>query len=186
MQIKTSFDPFRDIRRILIVQLGDIGDVIWTVPTLLSVAAAYPQARLSVLVHETFGDILQAEPYIEKIFEVPKSSGDTLDQVKTQVRLVSALRREHFDLAVDLRSGDRGAVMTRLSGAKIRAALSVQDASFLRNRMFTHLVLPVNENIRMSYGAAEQSLRVVRGLGIETKTDIPVFARPGEDKEYGR
>ena len=60
--------PAATIHNILIIQLGDIGDVVWTVPSLLSVQAAYPEAKLSVLVREGCGDLLQAEPYLHKIF----------------------------------------------------------------------------------------------------------------------
>ncbi|MDD5167620.1 MAG: glycosyltransferase family 9 protein [Syntrophales bacterium] len=174
MFVETQFAPFKDIHKILVIQLGDIGDVIWTIPTLLSIVAAYPYARLSVLVREPCGEILRSEPYLNNVFEVSRPQGGLAQKVRQQIDLIRAIRGEGVDMAIDLRTGDRGAVMARLSGARVRAALMIRDASFLRNRMFTHLVVPTNENIRMSYGAADQSLRIVRGLGIATKTDVPV------------
>ena len=37
------------VRKILIIQLGDIGDVVWAMPTFWAVKNAFPQADLSVL-----------------------------------------------------------------------------------------------------------------------------------------
>lgn len=175
MMIRDHFDPPKHVCRILVIQLGDIGDIVWTVPTLLSLHAAYPEAALSLLVHRGFGGLMGAEPNLYKIFEVPSAEGGLIATIAREMRLIHILRQERFDWAIDLRSGDRGAFMAWLSGAPMRSAMLIQDASFLRNHLFTHLVRPVNENIRFTYGAAEQSLRIIRGLGIPTITDTPVL-----------
>ncbi|MDQ5984378.1 MAG: Lipopolysaccharide core heptosyltransferase RfaQ [Syntrophus sp. SKADARSKE-3] len=175
MMIREQFQIAATIRRILIIQLGDIGDVVWTVPTLISLHKAYQSAKVSILVREGSGALLSAEPYIDKIFEVPSPAGGFFAAAAEQVRFLHRLQNESFDLVVDLRSGDRGAFLSRLTGAPIRGALLHQDASFWRNHAFTHLVRPINEGIRTAYGAAEQSLRIIRGLGISTTTDAPAL-----------
>lgn len=186
MRVEDCFQLPSAIRRILIIQLGDIGDVVWTLPTLLSVHTAYPGAELSVLVREGAGGLLAAEPYLCKVFETRAYGGGISEKAKQQLLLIRALRHEHFDLVIDLRAGDRGAFMARLTGAPIRASLLYVDASFWRNRMFTHLVRPANENIRLSYGAAEQSLRIVRGLGMATGANIPVLNVADQAKKTAR
>ena len=40
------------MRRILIIQLGDIGDVVWSLPALQAVREAYPGAEVAVLLRE--------------------------------------------------------------------------------------------------------------------------------------
>jgi heptosyltransferase-3 len=81
------------------------------------------------------------------------------------------LRKEHFDLVFDLRSDERGAYTAFLSGAKIRAALFYRGLRW-RNFLFTHLAEPSITKKRI-YGAAEQSLQIVREFGINTKDNIP-------------
>lgn len=173
MIVRDHFDPPKHVRRILVIQLGDIGDIVWTVPALLSFHAAYPEAALSLLVHRGFGGLIGAEPYLDKVFEVPSAEGGLMATLTREIQLIRMLRQESFDWAIDLRAGDRGAFMAYLSGAPTRSAMLIQDASFLRHRLFTHLVRPINENIRASYGAAEQTLRIIRGLGIPTVTETP-------------
>ncbi len=175
MNIRETFDLREPVRRLLVIQLGDIGDVVWTVPTLCSLHAAWPSTALSLLVHRGFAGLMEAEPYLHRVFQVPSAQGSLRDRIRGEWDLIRSLRRERFDGVVDLRSGDRGAFMARLTGASLRVALWCDDASALRNRLFSHLVHPVGEHVRRSLGAAEQSLRIVRALGVPTLTSVPVL-----------
>ena len=165
----------RELHSVLIIQLGDIGDLVWTTPTFWAVKEAYPHAHISVLLREGLGCLLESDPVIHKIFEVKNNRGSLSHSAIAQLRLIKELRREHFDLVFDLRGGDRGAFMARLTGAPIRASIFYGDAPFWRNKLFTHLLIepaPPKERI---LGAAEQSLRIIRGFGIDAKTTVPML-----------
>ncbi len=153
------------IRKILIIQLGDIGDVVWAIPTFEAVKSAFPHVELSVLTRKPFGDLLLDHISVDKVFQTSKES------ILRQLQLLVSLRREKFDLIFDLRSDDRGAYTSFLVCAPIRAALYYPGLSW-RNRAFTHLVDPPQNNERV-HSAAEQSLRIVREFGIKETTTIP-------------
>jgi len=159
-----------DVKNILIIQLGDIGDVVWTIPTLRAVRERCPDARLSVLLRGGSGNLLQKEPFIYKIFEVKHHGGNIYFDVLGQVRLIKDLRREHFDLVVDMRADDRGAIMSYMTGAPIRVSQFYANVPFWRNRLFTHLFNSPGKKVR---GASEQSLHIVRELGIDTVDITP-------------
>jgi len=171
MIVKDNKKLERKFKSILIIQLGDIGDVVWATPTFRAVKETYPRANVSVLFRGNFGSLLEADPHIHKIFEVNQYKGNLLKKAKKQIEFIRGLRAEHFDLVFDLRSDDRGAYMALLSGAPIRAALLYRGFTW-RNRLFTHLTDPTPPKERI-YGAAEQSLLVVRGFGIDTEDGIP-------------
>ncbi len=173
MLIKEYFKVTGDIKNILVIQLGDIGDVVWATPTLWAVKETYPQANVSVLLRDGFGCLLEADPSIYKIFEVKSTQGNLLLDVVDQVRLIKKLRQERFDLVFDLRSGDRGAIMARLTGAAIRGSLYYAAVPFWRNWLFTHLLIGLPTPKERILGAAEQSLLIVRGFGITGKTSVP-------------
>lgn len=173
--------PIRNpFNRILVIQIGDIGDVIWATPTLHAIREHYPDSALAVLVRPGVGALLTADPCVDEVFEVVKNSGGIGVRLKAQARLLQAIRRYRFDLVIDLRAGDRGAYMSFLSGAPTRLALHYPDLTW-RNLMFTHLVSQntIKQNVR---GASEQSLCVVRGLGIETKNRTPHLSISDETK----
>jgi ADP-heptose:LPS heptosyltransferase len=153
------------IKRILIIQLGDIGDVVWAIPAFRAIKAAFPQAELSILTRAPNGELLLDDHEIDKVIQV------TAQSMIKEIRFIKNLRREKFDLAIDLRADDRGAFTAYLSGAPMRAAL-YYPGLFWRNRLFTHLVVPEPAKEK-SFGAAEQSLKIIRGLGIKGGTAIP-------------
>jgi ADP-heptose:LPS heptosyltransferase len=153
------------VKKILIIQLGDIGDVVWAIPTFWALKAAFPEAALSVLTRNPNGNLLLDDPHIYKVFQVGK------DGVLSDFQLLIKLRREKYDLMFDLRADDRGTVIAFLTGAKMRCALHYPGMRW-RDKAFTHLLQepPPRERI---YGAAEQSLRIVRGFGINEVTYAP-------------
>ncbi len=163
------------LNRILIIQLGDIGDVVWGIPAYCSVKLAYPKAELFLLTRDPFGDLLLDDPHITRVFQVKKN-------FRASLSLLEQLRKLRLDLVIDLRADDRGAYTSFFSGAKMRAALFYPGLSW-RNRFFTHLIdpEPVQERV---LGAAEQSLKIIRGLGIKESTSVPrlVVAAASEQK----
>lgn len=171
----------RPINNILIIQLGDIGDVVWATPTFRAVKETYPQANVSILVREGFGSLLEADPHIHIIFEIKRDRGSLLTKTKKQIEFIRNLRKAHFDLVFDLRSDDRGTFMAFFSGAPIRASIVYRDIPW-RDRFFTHLVVPPSSDKRI-YGAAEQSLRIVREFGIDTDNTTPCLFIPDDIME---
>lgn len=178
MLVKGNNLKSKDINNILLIQLGDIGDVVWATPTFRAVKEAYPKANVSVLLRESIGSLLEADPHIHRIFEVKRYRGDLREKMKGLFWLLKALRKERFDLVFDLRSDDRGTFMAFLTGAPIRASI-IYHAIPWRNNFFTHLADPPPVD-KTHYTAAEQSLRVVREFGIETRNDVPQIWVPDE------
>jgi predicted lipopolysaccharide heptosyltransferase III len=161
----------RGIKNILIIQLGDIGDIVWCIPTLWAIKESIPGVKTCVVVREGFGELLQTEPSVADIFEVKKYKGSFFGGIVDQVRFFKKIRSRQFDMVIDLRAGDRGAFLSFLSGAAKRVSAHYGDVPFWRNLLFTNIIHPrPSEKIR---GAAEQSLRIVRELGIDTADKIP-------------
>lgn len=161
-----------NVKKILLIQLGDIGDVVWMTPTLWAIKAACPQADLFILLREGNGALLEADPSVYGTIEIKKYRGSLYERLQKQSRFIMDFRRERFDMVIDLRAGDRGAIMARLSGAPVRVAQYYQGLPFWRNRFFTRLVRPCPQE-KNDRGAAEQSLRIIRELGIEAQAAAP-------------
>jgi heptosyltransferase-3 len=173
MNIADRYSKPPQMRRILIIQLGDIGDIVWSLPALQAVREAYPGAEVAVLLREGSGSLLAAGTVPPKIFEVRKKLGESL-------RLIRALRRERFDLVFDFRGDERGAYMAFLTGAPMRAALHYPSLPWLRNRLFTHLVAP--SGMALAAGAADLSLYILRAFGIEARNAVPQLDLSDETK----
>lgn len=160
-----------NIRNILIIQLGDIGDVVWSIPAFRAVKEFYAEAHLSLLVRGGTGRLLAGDPVIDRIFEVQGSVTTLFNRLHKDLLLIRALRRERFDFVLDLRLDDRGAYMARFTGAPIRVTQYNKNLPW-RNRFFTHLVHPSSSEGSLR-GAAEQSLRIIREFGIQPRDPVP-------------
>lgn len=160
------------IRNILLIQLGDIGDVVWTTPGIRAVKNSIPGAKVSIMVKDHFGGLLAADPSIQKILEIKRYPGNIFKQTLGHLSFLKQIRKERFDLAVDLRLGDRGAFMAFATGAPMRMTMHhTEGLPWWRNMLFTHAAIPAD--LPPERGAAEQSLRILRVLGMDTNDKIP-------------
>ena len=161
-----------DVKKILLIQLGDIGDVVWTTPAIRAAKNCVPGAEISVLVREGFGGLLEADPTIKHVFETKRRIGNIFSQAAGQLEFLRSIRAGGFDLAVDLRLGDRGAFLSFLSGARYRVTKHhPEGVPFWREYFFTHGV--TSQPRPDTYGAADQTLCLLRRLGIDTEDTIP-------------
>lgn len=178
MLIKGSLPFGKTISRVLIVQLGDIGDVVSATPAFRAVRESYPQAVLALLVRESFGGLLEDDPHIDRIFEVKSPRGSLAWKIRDQLQLIRQLRSQRLDLVIDLRADDRGAYMSLVTGAPIRAAMHYERLPW-RDFFYTHLAHPPTPGEKRR-GAANQSLEVVRPFGIDTGDHTPRLYVSGE------
>jgi predicted lipopolysaccharide heptosyltransferase III len=169
---KSIYKLPKGVTKILLIQLGDIGDVVWTTPTIRAVKNSIPDSKVSVLVKNSFGGLLEADPSIEQVFEVKRYRGSLFHQAVSQLSFLKDIRDQHFDLVVDLRLGDRGAFMAFATGASHRITMHhPAGVPFWRNYLFTHGVVP--DHPVHTRGATDQSLRILRKLGIDSDDIIP-------------
>ena len=161
---------FPDVRRIAILRGGGLGDLLFTVPAMRSLAAAYPDAELTLLGSPGPASILegrQGPP--DRIVPLPAIEGisngtaSTPDPAETE-RFVERLRGERFDLAVQLHGGGRYSNPFLLGiGARHTAGARTPDAA------------PLERNLEYAYYQHE----VIRALEIAALAGaVPVAMEP--------
>ncbi len=126
------------IRRVLLIQLGDIGDVVLTTGSITALHQAFPEWRLAVAVREKAGELMQDCPIITQDGR-GKRRGALHQRLAATAKQIYDWRSAEYDLVIDFRTGTRGAVMARLSGAPQRISFFADDEPFWRNHAFTHL-----------------------------------------------
>ncbi len=154
-----------NIRNILLIQLGDIGDVLLTFPAIRALKENFPRADVFVAVREKAKELIEECPWAAGVISVNEEKRSWMDEWHYQAKFFSGLRSRHFDLAIDMKAGDRAAILALLSGAKQRIGLYATDGKLWRNRVFTHLALPVQAPGRHM---AEHYLSLLEEYGIKT------------------
>lgn len=169
-----------DCKNILLIQLGDIGDVVLTTPTIRAIKESYPDARVSIMVRKPFGSLLQADPNLHEIVESSRPRGTNFHVIREYAAFALSLRRAHYDLTIDLRTGDRGAIFSLLTGAKMRVGRPGGSNQFWHDHMFTKIIRHAKLDPSAHPGAA-QSLCVVHEIGITTQDSFPRLFVSGKD-----
>ena len=158
---------------ILLVQMGDIGDIVLTTPTIRAVREIYPASRVSILVRKPFGNLLLADPNLHEVIETGKIRGSVFNILQGHMQIIRRLRRAHYDLVIDLRTGDHGALLTFFTGASVRVGAPGGKKQFWRKFLFTNILQNMKVALPPAHPGADQSLRIVRELGIDTADSTP-------------
>ena len=110
--------------RVLIVRPTALGDVCRTVPALVTLRRAMPDARIDWLVHDDFADAVRHHPDLDDVVTFPRRQlGRTLKTGRAAgraMRWLGDLRRRRYDLAIDLQGLFRSGLITRLTSAQRR------------------------------------------------------------------
>lgn len=123
----------------MLLDLGFLGDSIHLLPALWTLRQAYPEAELHVMVSEHVAKIMEAAPWIDRIWGYPRfPRGPKWYQDSGRIR---RLRAAKFDVVVNLNGSDRSSILTGLSGARWRLGRRPEDGGpAFWSAMFTHIV----------------------------------------------
>src|SRR5689334_17024435 len=98
-----AFDP----RNILVIDFGQLGDVVMSLPALRAIRERFADARIAIAVGETGKELLNLADYANEILEVDRVSlrdGPTLVSSGRIIKFVSEVRKAKFDFVIDLHS----------------------------------------------------------------------------------
>ena len=156
----------RDARRILVVDLGFLGDSVHLVPACWELRRNYPNAELHTLSAVVGSDLLSLAPCVDRAWAYPLTSPSP--PWWKHLDILRAIRRERFDVALSFSGGDRPVLVTALSGTRHRLAHDNGRRHFYNRWLVGDWVprqrddLPVFEQRRKVLEAAGLSLGPVR------------------------
>lgn len=126
-----------EAHRILVMRYRFIGDTILTVPFLRNLRAAYPQAKIDVLVGPVSGQVLQGCPYVDELISYDTTRFHKYDSGEGQPRTLWSyawqLRAKKYDLVFVLKRSLSAGFLAFMTGAKERIGYS-GDGKFLLTR----------------------------------------------------
>ncbi|HUI07859.1 MAG TPA: glycosyltransferase family 9 protein [Verrucomicrobiae bacterium] len=143
----------RSPRSILIIKPSSVGDVVQALPTVNLIRRKYPDAHIAWLINDALASLLKNCPIIDERIEFRRR-----EYFKFPV-LLARLRRERFDVVVDLQGLLRSGLMTWATRAPRRIGLS--DAREGARLFYTETVAVNREH------AVDRYLRAARHLGCD-------------------
>ena len=171
-RIKGGGIDHHNIKKILLIQFGDLGDVIVTFPCLRALKENFPEAGIVLAVHEKAKDLVQGCRWCDDVLAVETRTDGFIERLGRNLNFARRIRRLKFDLVFDLRTGDRSAFMSLLTGAGQRVSFYGIYNTLWRNRIYSHLVLPDRSpDLHM----VDYYLSLLNAYGIDTTDRTPTY-----------
>ncbi len=164
-------------KRILVIKLDHVGDVLLATPVFDNLRQAYPNAELHALAGKWSRVVLENQPAVDEVIEYNSPffcrTGEQPTRLLEAVQLYRRLRHEKYELVVELR-GDWRIVcfaLLRVAPKQIgRAALQVANKLGFSRFSGTH--------------ETTRNLDVLNRAGIPTPVQTPTFPVTAEDKRW--
>ncbi|VUD68857.1 Lipopolysaccharide heptosyltransferase 1 [Thalassocella blandensis] len=126
------------MKKILLIRLSAIGDVVMASGLLNAIKAKYPQAHITWLVEPAAAGLLKENTLVDQVVLWPKSDWQAMWREKRWGELWRTIRAfrqrlhsEQFDLSLDTQGIFKSAFLGWLSGAKRRVGVGKKEGSHL-------------------------------------------------------
>ncbi len=149
-----------DFKRILIARTDRIGDVLLSTPVIKALRERYPQAYIAMMVSPYARDIVEGNPYLDKVIILDKDRKHK--SWLHSVKFIRGLKKNKFDLALILHPTNRVHLLTFLSAIPKRVGYG-RKLGFLLTDRIKH-AKQLGEKHELEY-----NLDLLRYLGIELK-----------------
>ena len=108
----------KDIKKIAIVRLSALGDIVNSAVTLQFIKQYYPNATVDWITEEMFSSILQGHPLIDAVHTVNIKAIKKSKSFSALKALIFKLRNlDNYDIIIDIQGLLKSAVVSRLIGA---------------------------------------------------------------------
>src|SRR3989338_4337500 len=117
------------INKILLINLQGIGDIVMTTPFLTALRTEFPEGEIHYLCYKGNGDLLEEEKRINKTYKRKEDNIFSKDFLNT----LKEIRKDHYDLTINLFPAQHSALLTVLSNAKYKLGNLYNTASTSNN-----------------------------------------------------
>jgi lipopolysaccharide heptosyltransferase II len=165
------------VRKLLVVKLERIGDLVLSVPAIHALKRKFPKSHITLVVNPYTKAIVSNDPSIDEI--IVYDSNGPHSGFRGKMSLLGLLRSRRFDVAIDLSTRDFFFLpvwLTYLSGAHLTLGLD----NFARGFLFGIKVKPEKKPRPL----AEEVLHILAPLNVTTSELQPKLFLSEEDRHY--
>jgi ADP-heptose:LPS heptosyltransferase len=172
--------------RVLLIRLRLIGDVVLSTPVIRALRRTFPDATLTYLVERDAAPVVAGNRDLDRIIVVERTRG--LRRVLDDAKLAWRLRRERYDVVVDMHGGPRSSWLALATGARQRIGYDIPGRQWMYTRTISrarelrprHSVLnqwDLLEGIEGWPGAAADPARDAVAMPVDPEADRRIGAR---------
>ncbi len=180
--------PVTVIKKILILQLAGVGDLVMASPTLKALRTRFKDTYIGLLVISRSSQLIKGCPYIDDLFVLDIKHTNLMEFFRRRTfikvyKTIKELHQQRFDMLINLEhisswmGALKMAIIFWLIGAEYRIGRDTDGKGFFFN-------FKVKEKLQGQKHEVEANLDVARALGAdvnEIKLEVPIF---DEDRKF--
>jgi heptosyltransferase-1 len=132
------------MKRILIVKVTSLGDIVETLPVVTDLRRAFPSAKIDWAADAAFADIIRWNPGVDRVLSAPLrkfKKARNWNDLKEIAASIGELRAEKYDVIVDIHGVYKSAIIAFIARGKRRYGylnkdLGERGAAFAYNARF--------------------------------------------------
>lgn len=132
-----------DPRKILIIRLSSIGDIVLASPLIRAIRAKHPAAQIDFLVKSEFAELVKFSHHLSGVIELRSADRRELKDLKKRIR------DEHYDVILDIHNSLRSRYLRMFSGARVVCVVNKRVAArffLVKSKLnFYDRIVPVAE-----------------------------------------
>jgi heptosyltransferase I len=177
---KNQLASLAGIERLLIVRLGSMGDIIHTLPAVIALRQAFPNALIGWVIEERWAELLctlptprsgarsPQRPLVDRIHTVDtakwRKSFLSLQTLQEIASALSDLRAPRYQIAVDFQGAVRSALIARWSGATTIYG-AAQPRENVASMFYTRTVMArgdhiIEQNMSLAWAVTGSALEI--------------------------
>lgn len=178
-------DKHLDFKNILVLNFGQLGDVILSLPALFAIREKFTNAKITVMGGKAVADIVRFSGFSDDqiiVDRVKLRDSNKLWSIKEIFKLIGDVRQEKFDFIIDLHSLSETNLLGFLSGAKKRLYANRQSRSLDVLGKFQPKPPKEDKNKHLT----DRYLDVIKPLGLENPKRFVEILPPSKEIEEVR
>lgn len=160
-ELKNPID-WGSVRRVLLIRLRSIGDIVLATPCLTALRDLLPNAEIDILVERRFAGVLEG---FAGIGIIPFDDGTA-----NRLRTAEQLRRKKYDVVFNLHGGTTSGMMTLATRARYRIGMAEFRYPFAHTDLLSSSAEYWGET---ELHAVEQQLAILGFAGVPVSRDLP-------------
>ena len=165
--------------KILVINLMHIGDLLLVTPVLRTLRSNFPSAHIALLADAKIADLVKYNKNIDRLIAIDKKGYH--DKLWNYIKLIREIRREKYDLVINLHRNERASFLAGLSGAK-----KIVGYSTFGPNVFFDRVIENRKRVKHQVEAHFDVLRETLGISLIDDRGIEMWLDEAAEADASR
>ena len=150
------------IKRLLIIRTDGLGDLVMSTPAFRALRKCFPRSCVTLLAASYSKELVETIPVFDEVsyFDSPWIVKEKKNKIRSLYKDIKKIRRNKYDLAIDLRGDFRNNILMYFCGITYRMGFNITGCEYLLTD-----IIPVGKN----HHAVNTGLSLIKYLNIQDK-----------------